>query len=334
MTENTIYCVTYKGKAGGIVTYNESKAIFPDRELNPKATLGVVAIDKDSIIDKTNYQFAKMRNIQTVTPETYGTLAFFSKIGVPLTVYQGVYGKCIFYKEVYFATTYIKAYDIQGNVLIKEFMDNKKGKGAIDYRQMNEVITWTDITEQVHKQVLADLNQPRKTPELLFYQTLSVVKPIEKVEVILSEQGYLIACGRFESMAIWEDNGVALGAWLGQNYKQKGKEVKQQMVEYMCEKALINGNIPKCSKPTFDLENLPDFIKKYVDLGLIKSYCVVRNAIPSIHNSLFFLDLTEEALNYNVKVITEFLKPYNAMIIDNVKELPDYISNWANHIYY
>lgn len=335
MNIDNIYRVAYKGKSGGIVTYSDCKAIFPDRQLSKDVTIGVVSIDTSSYVEKENYKFANMTNVKTITPKEYGTLEFYTGIGVPTTIHKGLYGDCVFFKETYFATTYIKAYLEDGTVIIKEFMDNKKGKGAITYRQIDEVVEWIDITERIHKQVMADLESKKDTPTATNLNVLCTVKPIEKVDVIQSTKGYLIACGKFESMVVWkEKEDTILSSWVGQIIKDDGVSVKHEMISYMYENHLINKNMYKCKDINFELTDCPTVIKEAIALNVIKAYCVLYDAEVDKENSILLLELSEKTLKLDVDAITKYLKTYNTAQLMTLSKAATYKKSWRKALYH
>lgn len=222
----------------GVVAFDKRKPIFQHKNSKTELKEGLGVIVENSFVDKGNYAFAEMRNIESVFPDVYLTVDYFENVGVPAKIYKGEYGGNVFIKEEYPDKTFIKALDAEGNILIQEIMKSKKNALNISYCRLdNAVVNWEDITDSVVSSILESIKSKKCDINLGNPYILYALKPLYKKKVVKLENGVILAFGNHETLAIWGNGNQASMAWLGRSVEDIGtmvdikEDVKSKMLE-------------------------------------------------------------------------------------------------------
>lgn len=211
--------VLYQGESG-IMTFENKKVVFQNKNVGSGVSVGLGVIEDGSLVDKGNYMFANMVNVVSVVPSDYFNIDFFENKGVPKTVHKGYFGDSVLLKEEYNNKVQIKAYDIDGNILLYESKQivNKSYKGLnVYFVRLDTIVTdWEDITEQVRAGVLESVKckvNNSHIDDVLFVDVLSKLKYTKVYEVA---ESLIVVNGNFESLIVWSDCDKPLRmAWLG-----------------------------------------------------------------------------------------------------------------------
>lgn len=202
------------------MTFENKKVVFQNKSVDSEVRVGLGVIEDGSLVDKGNYMFANMVNVVSVVPSNYFNIDFFENKGVPKTVHKGYFGDSVMLKEEYNNKVQIKAYDIDGNILLYESKQivNKSYKGLnVYFVRLDTIVTdWEDITEQVRAGVLASVKSKVSDihiDEVLFADVLSKLKYTKAYKIADS---LVVVNGNFESLIVWADCDKPLRmAWLG-----------------------------------------------------------------------------------------------------------------------
>lgn len=212
--------VFYQGNHG-VVAFDKRKIIFQQKEDTTPIRLGVGMVDMSTLVDKDNYAFASMCNIEITAPADYGTPEFWLGKGFPKQLLEGEYGDSILYKEVYRNTDIIRAYNKTGEVMLFEAKNILKNKTEIRatngyYLKLdNAVGTWTDVTEFWLGEILKNLNEKKCTVNMQSEYVNSLLHGHIANKQYTLAGGAVIIERKYESMAIWEASGTIYTVWLG-----------------------------------------------------------------------------------------------------------------------
>lgn len=207
--------VLYSGNRG-IVTFDKKKPIFQHKNSKVTLDIGLGIIDEESLVDKGKFAFAEITNVTSVIPSVYLTIDYYENVGVPLKIFKGVYGNCVFIKEEYLGKTFIKALDEEGKTLVHESAKGYNGTYNMNFGRLDNAMgVWEDITEGVLANIVDSINIKNSEVNLSNPYILLALKRLQKNNIGKASNGVIFATGKYESLVIWgNDNRVSM-AWLG-----------------------------------------------------------------------------------------------------------------------
>lgn len=220
---------------GGYLTYDMGKAVFKDRECNNELSIGIVKVDRESYVYKGSIIFGNMEQVITVIPADYFKIEFFDGRGVPNRVFKATYGESEIIKEIYNNKTYIKAYDTDGNLLIKESKYCDK-VGNIIFRQMDELISeWTEITKEVYSRLHNDIANINRC-ELSIDRTslLDMLSSIVIKRAYITESNVLVIESKHQRLVCWaKDCETVCRVWMDSHVDFGGINVTSKLLHYI-----------------------------------------------------------------------------------------------------
>lgn len=205
----------------GLMAYVDNLVVFVNNRKVHNCKVGVALIDEASLVDKGSFGFADFTNVDTVLPDWYGEIEHFANTGVPVKSEIGHYGDSIFIKETYInQREVIKAYLSNGDLALQEFkIKANKAKVNPFYSRLNDSIkSWEDITENVKAKVAKSIVDKQCNVPLDAVEISTALKGKYIPYACKLPNGLVLVEGKYETLAIWEDNGVVAMTWLGEKF--------------------------------------------------------------------------------------------------------------------
>ena len=320
-----IYKVVYESNNGGCVLYDRMKAVFPNRSVSKHIRCGVALVDQRSYEDKGNYCFARMENVVTVEPSKYRDIQHYVGVGVPERIYRGSYYDCIFFKEVYGKTTYIKAYDINGNVLISEQKNNNEldssELNSIFYRELAEVIVgWEDITNEVYTGIEKSILGKNSAIDLEDIRVLSLLKSIpDNGNIVRTHNNVIVAEGVYNNLVIYQESGIVFSCWTDKQISLEGSDVKEDIRNIRKNKYLINNPKGTSRVNIGKLQVEEDYLLKAINDNVLRCYRVVNDK----DGILLFISLANinNLSQGEVKSLIDYVTQHNKSVLDKLSEM-------------
>jgi hypothetical protein len=229
--------ILYKS-ARGVMSFDKKKPIFQHKNSEVCLSVGLGVIVEGSFVDKGKFSFAEMENIESVLPPCYLTIDYFENVGVPQKIFKGIYGNSIFIKEEYLNKTFIKALDIDGNILIHETLQAKNNSFNIHFGRLDNAIgLWSDITEYVHNKILSSIESKNSDVNLNNPYILYALRRLHNNSLMKSSNGVILATGKYETLVVWGKDSSASMAWFCKRIETTDamedikEDVKRKMVE-------------------------------------------------------------------------------------------------------
>jgi hypothetical protein len=226
----------------GVMSFERKKPIFQQKGSTTKLEIGLGLIVTDSFVDKGDFAFAEIINVQGVLPATYATIDNFENVGVPVTIHIGTYGNSLFIKEEYKDKTVIKALDEVGNILLSENKQvNYDAFNSYYFRLDNVITDWKDVTAEILEGIVGSIRCKEADLNIGNPYILYALKRLYRKKVLKASNGVIIAEGRHESLVIWGTSDKASMAWCGRILDSIGKttDITEELGIKMLESGLI-----------------------------------------------------------------------------------------------
>lgn len=229
--------VLYKSPRG-VMSFDRRKPIFLHKGYKKHLEVGLGIIDMDSFIDKGEYAFANITNVEGVLDIAHFNIELYENVGVPQTILKGVYGNSVFIKEVYKDNAIIKALDKDGSVLIRETRKTKNNAINTYFCRLDNVLSdWEDITDVVLASIIKSIKDKKSELNIANPYILYALKRLIKNKVVKYDNGVIVAEGKHEHLIIWGEGNKSSMAWFGRPIKGIGTsidithDIKNFMVE-------------------------------------------------------------------------------------------------------
>lgn len=321
-----IYKVVYKSYNNGCVVYDKVKAVFPDSTSEEHVSIGVALVDQSSYIQKGNCYFAKMTNVKTVEPTNYRNIQHYVGVGVPERIFKGKYNDCVFFKEIYGRNTYIKAYDLKGNVIIKEIKSNSNpddsSLNSIFYREVAEVITgWEDITKEVYAGIEKSILDKNSNVSIDDIRVLYVIKNLDKnTRIKLTSNNIIIAECKYNNLIVWEESGLVLSCWSAKGIDIRGEDITDKVRDARKDKYLLSN--PKGSSK-IEASKLPrkeDYLVKAANNNVLRTYRIINDLDGYFSGVMLFINLSNiDRLDKNeIDSLIDYITVHNKSVTDRL----------------
>lgn len=209
----------------GLVIKTKEVPVFNNRRSNIQVKKGLGKIVGGSYVDKGTYGYAEMYNVLTTVPKDYMTLDFHKKRGLPKKVETLLYGANVFLVEEGLRNTSIVGYNTQGEVIYIEKKLRKDDKPNISYNRVIEVNEGLkDITDELHEAVLKEFYAYESDLGLDNEEVQKLFKALKMNYFLKTENGSIIAQGKYESLLVWGNEGKVNSLWFGTKIDSTGKE--------------------------------------------------------------------------------------------------------------
>lgn len=232
------YKILYKTDKG-LMAHASNRIVFVNRKRAKNCYEGVAFYDENTLKDKGTYGFANFYNVKTIIPKDYGDIEGFANTGVPIKVELGHFGKSVFIKEKYVnGREVIKSFLKTGELAIQEYaVKGNRYQANPFFTRLNNVIEdWKDITEGV---VNRTINSLVKKECSISFEDDTVLEALKGKRIRYAyqlENGAILIDGKYETLALWEVDGVVSMSWLGSKFdydKYNGKEITEELLRYI-----------------------------------------------------------------------------------------------------
>lgn len=213
------YKVLYKTEKG-LMTFDGNLVLFVDKGSKNNCHEGVAEIIDSTVVTKSTFGFADFRNIHTIIPVNYGVYSTFKDRGVPVHVETAYFRNDAFIKESYAnGKVLLKGYLEDGTLAIQEYKYKKDSNelNAFYTRLESKLTDWADITSAVWLTFINSLKSLKcDTGVILKDETfLSTIRGKKIHLVCKAENGLVFVDGKYETLVVWELDGVVSMTWVG-----------------------------------------------------------------------------------------------------------------------
>jgi hypothetical protein len=154
-------------------------------------------------------------------------------------VEKGTFGISVFIKERYInGREVIKAFLKNGDIAIQEYaIKGDRCQANPFFTRLNNVITdWVDITEDILSKANTYLVEKKCNVPFDDEVVLDALKGKRIHHAYRLENGAILIDGKYETLALWEDDGVVSMSWLGTKFdydKYDCTEITEELLNYI-----------------------------------------------------------------------------------------------------